>query len=589
MIFHEQTGFYWCFKEIWRHVGESRRRQLALLLLLMVVVAGFEILTIGAIIPFLSILVSPEKVFAYPIFEPVKALLNIDSPQELVRPLMLGFVLMVIIVTGLRILLLILQTRVSQNIGLDLGATIYRNQLHQSYAVHVKTNSSDVIAGIWKADAVVGSFVYPLLSIASTVLLIFLAIPTLMLIAGWTLIVLSAAVLCVYGLIARVSHNRVLGYSRVISTSQNQVLQIMQEGLGGIRDVLIDGSQAFFSAAYLSSDTDRRKAMSTLQIISTSPKFLMESLGMLVIILLVFLLMEREGLSASIPVLGAVALGVQRVLPSAQLAYSSWTTIKGGYSSVLDVLRLLNQPIVGQGHYHKMSLLPFIEKIELKGVSFSYSDSSAMVLKSIDLVIPKGMRLGVIGCTGSGKSTLVDIVLGLLQPTSGQLLIDGVRLSTKEASAWMSRIAHVPQTIFLTDTSIAENIAFGLPLSDIDFDRVREAAQMARISDDIEAWDGQYAARVGERGCRLSGGQRQRIGIARALYKKADVLVLDEATSALDGDTEKLLMETINDLGRGLTVISVAHKVSTLRGCDQIIELAGGTITKRMTFEQMIA
>ena len=589
MIPQQQSGFCWCFKEIWRHVGESRRRQLALLLLLMVVVAGFEILTIGAILPFLGILVSPEKVFAYPIFEPVKALLNIGSPQELVRPLMLGFALVVIMVTGLRILLLVLQTRVSQNIGLDLGATIYRNQLHQPYAVHVRSNSSDVIAGIWKADTVVGSFVYPLLSIASTVLLIFLAIPTLMLIAGWQLIVLSAAVLCIYGLIARVSHKRVLGYSSVISTSQNRVLQIMQEGLGGIRDVLIDGSQAFFAGAYLSSDTDRRKAMSALQIVSTAPKFLMESLGMLVIVVLVFLLAEREGLAESIPVLGAIALGVQRILPSAQLAYSSWTTIRGGYSSVLDVLRLLNQPVVEQRRDGKTGSLSFIEKIELKDVSFSYSASSAMVLKNIDLVIPKGTRLGLIGGTGCGKSTLVDLVLGLLEPTTGQLLIDGKRLSTDDAPAWMSLIAHVPQTIFLADASIAENIAFGVPLSEIDVDRVREAARMARISADIEALDAQYATRVGERGCRLSGGQRQRIGIARALYKKADVLVLDEATSALDSDTESLLMETINDLGRELTVISIAHRLSTLRGCDQIIELDGGYITKKLTFEQMMA
>lgn len=589
MIPRYQSGFCWCFKEIWRHVGGVRRRQLVLLLLLMVVVAGFEILTIGAILPFLGILVSPEKVFAYPALEPVKALFKITSPQDLVRPLMLGFAAVVVVVTGLRILLLVLQTRVSQNIGLDLGAAIYRNRLYLPYAVHVKSNSSDVIAGIWKADTVVGSFVYPLLSIASTVLLLCLAIPTLMLIAGWTLIILALAVLCIYVCIARVSHKRVVGYSRVISTSQNRVLQIMQEGLGGIRDVLIDGSQRFFADAYLRSDSDRRKAMSALQVVSTAPKFLMESLGMLVIVVLVFMLTERNGLAESIPVLGAIVLGVQRILPSAQLAYSGWTTIRGGYASILDVLNLLNEPVgVLQGDGLDESL-PFRESIELKNVSFSYAEHSAPVLKDINLVIRKGMRLGLIGGTGCGKSTLVDLILGLLEPSKGQLLIDGTPLSSNVVPVWMSRVAHVPQTIFLADASIAENIAFGLPLGEIDLPRVREAARMARISNDIEAWEEQYATRVGERGCRLSGGQRQRIGIARALYKRADVLVLDEATSALDSETERLLMDTIDDLGGELTVISIAHRLSTLKGCDLIVELNGGSIAKKMTFEQMTA
>ncbi len=585
----KQFELFWCFKEIWRHIGKIRRRQLAMVLLLMVVVAGFEILTIGAILPFLGVLVSPEKLFAYPALGPLKVLFNITSPQDLVRPMMLGFAAVVVVVTCLRILLLVLQTRISQNIGLDLGASIYRNRLYLPYAVHVKSNSSDVIAGIWKADTVVGSFVYPLLSIVSAALLICLAIPTLMLIAGWTLIILALAVLCIYACIARVSHKRVHGYSCVVSTSQNRVLQIMQEGLGGIRDVLIDGSQRFFADAYLRSDSDRRRAMSALQVVSTAPKFLMESLGMLVIVVLVLMLTERKGLAESIPVLGAIVLGVQRILPSAQLAYSSWTTIRGGYASILDVLNLLNEPLIELQRDGQDKLLPFHESIELRDVSFSYAVHSAPVLKNINLLIHKGMHLGLVGGTGGGKSTLVDLILGLLEPSNGQLLIDGKPLSPELVPAWMSRIAHVPQTIFLADASIAENIAFGIPLSEIDLSRVREAARMARISNDIEAWDDQYATRVGERGCRLSGGQRQRVGIARALYKKADVLVFDEATSALDSETEQLLMETINDLGSELTVISIAHRLSTLKSCDLIVELEGGSFAKKMTFEQMTA
>lgn len=584
----QQFNLWWCFKEIWHHVGSKRRSQLVFLLALMTVVAIFDVLTIGAVLPFLGVLVAPEQVFMHPWLESVKLVLALSEPEDLVRPLMIGFGGVIVLSAALRIFLLIFQTKVSQGIGLDISVSIYESRLYQPYSVHVMSNSSDVIAGIWKADTVVGSFVYPVLTIVSTMILLTLTVPTLFVIGGQLLIVLCLTVVAIYAFIMRISRNSVKGYSQVISQSQNRVLQIMQEGLGGIRDVLIGGVQSLFVNAYWISDKERRNAMSALSVTSAAPKFLLETLGMVVIIVLAYFLTEQDGLSKAVPVLGAIVLGVQRILPSAQQAYAGLTTMRGGYSSVLDVLVLLNQPMPKQSYASGRQIVNFNRSIELRDVSFSYTPSAHLVMSGINLVISKGARIGLVGGTGCGKSTLADLIMGLLMPTQGQMLVDAVALKPLDAPAWMARVAHVPQAIFLSDASIAENIAFGVPPEEIDMQRVRHVAKMAQLSADVEAMHLQYNARVGERGCRMSGGQRQRIGIARALYKQADVLVLDEATSALDNDTETQLIETIEALGRDITVISIAHRLTTLRGCDLIIELSAGRIVREMTFEQMM-
>ena len=234
-------------------------------------------------------------------------------------------------------------------------------------------------------------------------------------------------------------------------------------------------------------------------------------------------------------------------------------------------------------------LMPFQDTITLDSISFKYEKNSPWVLEhAIDLSISKGSRIGFIGATGSGKSTLLDIIMGLLKPTKGNLIIDGIKVTEQNLRSWQGHIAHVPQAIYLADTSITENIAFGIPSDQINHSLVKEAAQKAQIADTIESWSEQYNTMVGERGIRLSGGQRQRIGIARALYKKADVIVFDEATSALDDDTENSVMEAIGSLSEELTVLIIAHRLTTLKNCTQIVELENGQINRTGSYRDII-
>jgi ATP-binding cassette subfamily B protein len=287
---------------------------------------------------------------------------------------------------------------------------------------------------------------------------------------------------------------------------------------------------------------------------------------------------RNAGFAQAIPLLGALALGAQRLLPIMQQLYQSWSNLKGGQNSLEDVLDLIKQPLPSHSNEQMPEPIKFKSSIRLNNIGFRYLDEGPQVLRNISFEIQKGSRVGIMGVTGSGKSTLLDIVMGLLLPTTGTLEIDGASITAENFRAWQIHIAHVPQAIFLADISIAENIAIGVPLEKIDIRRVKYAAQKAQIAQTIESWERQYQTLVGERGVRLSGGQRQRIGIARALYKKANVIVFDEATSALDNETEAAVMEAINAIGDDITVLMVAHRLTTLERCDQILEIQNGRI-----------
>jgi ATP-binding cassette subfamily B protein len=276
------------------------------------------------------------------------------------------------------------------------------------------------------------------------------------------------------------------------------------------------------------------------------------------------------------------------MLPAMQSAYAAWVTIIGDVQSLSDVVELLDQPMPKISSQPSKTSLNFTDSILLDNVSFGYGLDGPLVLDGVSLKIQKGTRVGFIGVTGSGKSTLLDIVMGLLLPTKGALKIDGQTISIENQRGWQACIAHVPQSIFLTDRSIEENIAFGVEPKSIDRNRVSTAAIQAQIYDTIETWENGYGTVVGERGVRLSGGQRQRIGIARALYKQADVIILDEATSALDSDTEAAVMKSIDALNRNLTIIIIAHRMSTLRNCDQIIEIGKGGVKRVGTYNDFI-
>jgi len=576
-------------KRLWHQVSSRRKAQFGLLLILMIIASFAEIFSIGAVLPFLSILTVPEKIFGHPVAQPFIRTFGMKSASQLLLPFTLVFGLAAIISGTLRLFLLWASTRLSYATGADLSISIYRRTLYQPYSVHVARNSSEIINGISsKTGVVIGTFTSVLNLISATIILLAILL-TLVSVDPFIALTAFTGFGLLYALIIKITRSRLLLNSKRIARDSSQVIKSLQEGLGGIRDVLIDGTQATYCQIYSNADLPLRHAQGNNSFISLSPRFALEALGMLLISGLAYTLaMQPNGIARAIPVLGALALGAQRLLPVLQIAYTSWSNIQGSNASLEDAIELLDQPLPDYADQSPAEPLPFHKQIELKNLSFRYTDHTPYVLKNFNLSISKGSRIGFIGVTGSGKSTLLDIVMGLLQPTEGTLDIDGQSITSANNRAWQAHIAHVPQTIYLSDATIEENIAFGIAKGKIDHERVTQAAQQAQIADIIETWPKKYKTCVGERGIRLSGGQRQRIGIARALYKQADVIIFDEATSALDNETELAVMQAIESLGSELTVLIIAHRLTTLKKCSQIVELADSGIKCIGSYEGII-
>ena len=576
-------------KRLWHHISPRRRGQFGLLLVLMLLASFAEILSIGAVLPFLGVLTAPELVYEMTAAKPIIQVLKLTEPKQLLLPLTIFFGSAALIAGAMRLTLLWASTKLSFATGADLSIGIYRRTLYQPYAVHCARNSSEIINGISSKAKIVIVMINMVLNLISSSFVLITILFTLLLLNPFIALVVFGGFGFIYTIVITITRKKLYFNSKRIARESTQVIKSLQEGLGGIRDILIDGTQEAYCDIYRKADFALRDATGTNSFISTSPRYAMEAFAIMLMAGVAYSLAQQvDGITKAIPMLGALALGAQRMLPVLQQAFTAWTQIKSGQISLNDTLELLDQPLPMNANRSVGGKLPFNYKISLKQLNYRYGHNLPYILKAIDFNIRKGDRVGFIGVTGSGKSTLLDIIMGLLEPTEGSLEIDGQAVKINNNRAWQNHIAHVPQTIFLADSSIEENIAFGIPKDQIDHHRVKQAAQQAKIAETIERFPNQYQTFVGERGVRLSGGQRQRIGIARALYRQADVIILDEATSALDNETEEAVMHSIENIGKNITILIVAHRLTTLKNCNRIVHLEDGAIKKIGSYEEIV-
>ncbi|MDA8817694.1 ABC transporter ATP-binding protein/permease, partial [Planktomarina sp.] len=557
------------------------------LLALMILAAMLEVIGLGAVLPFIGMLTEPEAVYAMPIMQPLNQFLNISEPKELIFPVTIIFVITVLTVGMVRLVLLYASIKYSNAVGADLSIAIYRQTLFQDYSVHVSRNSSEIISGIiTKTNTVTSSIVTPLLNISTAFFLISGISTALFFINIQVAIFAILGFGFFYSTIIIFTKKHLKKNGECIAEETTRVVKSLQEGLGGIRDVLVDNNQEFYADLYRSSDLPLRKAIGNNHFVQFSPRFVMEAIGMSLIAIIAYVMTQKVGSVGVLPILGALAIGAQRLLPSLQQAYSAYTAISGSIPTFEDTMILLRQPL-GITQNTDTDHIEFKDELRLRDVSFRHAKDLQYVLKNINLTIKKGSCTGFVGVTGSGKTTLLDIIMLLLDPTSGEICVDDRVIDKSNKRLWQANISHVPQTVFLSDASIEENIAFGVSKHLIDYNRVESAAKKAELSTMIHGLKDGYQTKVGERGLMLSGGQRQRIGIARALYKQSSVLIFDEATSALDSGTEKRIMDTIHALDEDLTILTISHRITTLKKCDQIIDLSEKNNMVTKTYEEL--
>ena len=566
--------------QLWKHLTADRRLHFKLLLILMVFASIAEMFTITAVLPFLGVIATPDLIFNNPYVKPLNNFLQLDSADDLRFVITVGFVVIALIAGTMRIILLTVSTKLLFAAGIDLSSEIYRRSLYQPYPIHVNRNSSDLINVVFnKSSDVIFGVMMPLMTIISSSILLVGIIIILVLIDPIVMLMTFTCFAVLYLFILRVTSHKVKNNSKLIAEESTKAIQCLQEGIGGIRDVLMANAQNYYFSIYESAISRLRTSQGNNSIIGATPRFMVETLGIILIACLALYITGRDGgVASAIPILGALAIGAQRILPTLQQCYSSVTSIKGVEYPLRDVLYLLNQTILKSEVKDANLSDGLMQELSLANVSFRYSPELPNALSNVTLGICKGDRIGVVGTTGGGKSTLVDIIMGLLTPSEGVMTFNGEVLDETNINSLQSCIAHVPQSIYLADATIEQNIAFGLEKTEIELDRVVAVAKVAQLHEVIKKLPDKYSTRVGENGTLLSGGQRQRLGIARALYRKSSFIIFDEATSALDIETEKKVMSAIEGLSETTTLLMIAHRVSTLSSCNKIIQIENGSV-----------
>lgn len=577
-------------KKIYGLLSAQERKKAALLLVMILIMAGLDVMGVASILPFIAILTNPDLVYENPILNYWYTKLGFATSQDFL--FFSGIIFFIFLVASLifKALTTYGQLHFSLLREFTIGRRLMEGYLSQPYTWFLGRNSSELGKNIIsEVQTVVNSAIIPIMTIIAqgtvsvAILLVLIIVnPKLALIVGATLAV-------GYGVILKLTRSSLQRMGRERTLSNTMRFMALNECFGSIKEVKIYGLESVFINKFSKPAKTLAKQVASSQVVAILPRFFLEIIafgGLLLVVL--YLMSQEENVQTILPIIALYAFAGYRLMPALQQIYSALTQLSfaetaldGLYSDIVEFKKSEHKALSGEGYGLR-------DCIELKDISFHYPGFDQKALKKINLTIPACKTIGIVGSTGSGKTTIVDLIMGLLEPQEGELLVDGQIISDGNVSRWQRSIGYVPQQIYLSDDTIAANIAFGSDANKIDQGAVERAAKIANLHEFVvKELPEKYQTSVGERGVRLSGGQRQRIGIARALYHNPQVLILDEATSALDNLTEKAVMDAVHNLGHEITIIMIAHRLSTVEKCDIIFLLDKGELKGKGTFEEL--
>ena len=561
-------------KDLSTHIRLRRKIQLILLSVLMVAAGSLEILSIASIVPFVR-LVTEVNFIKETYF--ISKFIEIKDKQQAVIILGLIFSSLCLMNSLLRVFLIYCSAWISKMTTAELSINIYSSILYSSYSNHILKNSHSIISDITIRVYQIGAVLSAIINFISFSFIFMCVIGVLISIDPKVMTISMVFFSSLYLLIVLSSRKKILLSSRIVNQEQNNIVKSLQNGLGAIRDIILDKTQGYYIRIFKKSSFEKSRKDAILEFIQNSPRYILEGMGIFFFVLLLIFWSQTKTSDQFLlifPTLAALAIGAQRLLPMMNNLYSNFIVIKQFYYQINEVVDKLNEYSEFEKERKNITEknISFKNIITFKDVSFSY-DNKVKIFENINLQIKKGSKVGIIGKTGEGKSTFLDLLMGLLEPSDGKIVIDDMELTKETLNNWQAKISHVPQNIFLSDGSFIENIAFGKDMKNIDIKEIISAAKKSQIHDFIDGSIDGYNSNVGERGTKLSGGQIQRIGLARALYKKSKIIIFDEATNSLDNETEKLVMNELNNLDKELTLIIVAHRLNTLKDCDLILKI----------------
>ena len=571
-----------------------QRKRFYALQIMVVVMAFTEILGVASIIPFMALVGDMSQLQQNTILAQMYQLSGINSESQFVFLIGVGVLIMLFFSAIVSMFTLWRLSMFANVIGSEVADRLYTHYLKQSWLFHAAGSSAQLTKKIAiETRRVTDNLLTPLMIMNARV--VFILLMTISIFFFDPVIAITG--LSFFGLayffLYRVVRMRLERNGKNISEVNEQRFRLMNEGFGGIKDILLLGRASDFIVRFNKTGITLANSMGSNVALSLVPRYFIELLAFgSMITLILYLISSYEGnLGTILPILSLYALASAKLLPAFQMVYASVSNIKGNISA----LESIQQDIIDSMESELVPLKPeeqnYIypkQQISLEDITFTYPGKNELTLNRVNITIPAKSVIGIVGPSGSGKSTLIDILLGLVKPQQGQLKIDNMIIDDQNCRLWQNSIGFVAQSIFLSEGTIAENIAFGIPQDKINQDQVHQAIKLANLNEFLETLEQGIHTKVGERGVQLSGGQRQRIGIARALYHQAEVLVFDEATSSLDGITEKIIMEAINNLTGKKTIIMIAHRLKTVINCDQIFFIDSGQVVDQGTFKELI-
>jgi len=577
--------------KVLNYLKKKRTIQLYLMIVLLIFSSLMEVFSIGMIIPFIAVLIEPSKLITmYEVLNISNFLENVEIEKQ--RFLLTSlFIITFTFSIFFRILNNYVFQRISRAIATDLNLQVFKNFLEQDYSVSIKENSSLRISLMTEKMQNIVGVIYNFLTFCSSVfILIVIGIFCLVIspkLSSITFVVLTI----IYLFMSKFLNKIVIKLSKIIMLKMSSKLKIIQESFGGLRQIILDKTQNVYFAIFEIDEHNLRISEAKNNFYIALPRFLVELIALIVLAIYAYYLTSNKIIESFelITFLGFIGFASSRLLPITSSMYLSLISFLGNVyvvNELLDYLKATPQNRVQNSVEEKK--IDFDNSIKFENISFRYNDSSNFELKNINFEIKKGEKIGIIGETGYGKSTIIDLLIGLLKPIKGNILIDNTILETKTIKSWQSKISHVPQDVFLMDRSIAENIAFSIGKKNINYEILKKSIEAAELKETISTLKDKENTLIGERGIYLSGGQKQRVGLARAFYHQKKLLILDEATSSLDVETEEKIINNINKNYKDLTIIQISHRIQTLKFTDKILKFEKNNFINIINYKDII-